>query len=377
MATPGTGGRLAILGAGHAHMEVIRRLRPLTHAGVEVTIVDQDDFWYSGLATGMLGGQYEVEHDRISVETLARRVGARFLRDRVTQVDPAARVVHLTGGASLAYDVASLDLGSCVPVDRVEGLGSNAFLAKPIRRLAKLRADLTRRVQPGNGRPGQPPRILVIGGGATACEIALNLRALADRLKAQASITLVTSGDRLLSSFPESASRTLTELLDRRAVAVRTGDTVARVEPDAAVLSSGGRIDYDLVVAAIGLVAPPVISQIGLPTNDEGRLLLDPFLRSVQEPTLFAGGDCATLEGVNLPQIGVVAVRQARVLAHNLRATILGGRLRRYRPQRRWLQILNLGDGTGLACWGAFSLRGRAMLAWKDLLDRNFLRQLR
>ncbi|WP_169976930.1 NAD(P)/FAD-dependent oxidoreductase [Tautonia rosea] len=377
MARRAAGRRLAILGAGHAHLDVIRRLRPLTHAGVEVTIVDQDDFWYSGLATGMLGGQYEVEHDRISVETLAKRVGARFIRDRITQVDPTARVVHLAGGKALSYDVASLDLGSGVPVDRVEGLGLNAFPAKPIRRLAKLRADLTRRVQPGNGRPPQPPRILVIGGGATACEIALNLRALADRLNAQAFITLVTSGDRLLNTFPESASQTITDLLHHRAITVRSRVAVDRVEPGEAVLSGGDRIGYDLVVAAIGLVAPPLIGRLGLPTSNEGRLLLDPFLRSIQEPTLFAGGDCATLDRTNLPRIGVVAVRQARVLAHNLRATFLGGRLRRYRPQRRWLQILNLGDGTGLACWGPFSFRGRAMLAWKDLLDRSFLNQFR
>ncbi|MEW4569032.1 FAD-dependent oxidoreductase [Tautonia sp. JC769] len=371
------GRRLAILGAGHAHMDVIRTLRPLTRAGIEATVVDQDDFWYSGLATGMLGGQYEVEQDRISVETLARRVGARFLRDRVTRVDPAARVVHLAGGGSLAYDVASLDLGSCVPLDRVDGLASHAFPAKPIRRLAKLRADLTRRVRHGDGRPAQPPHILIIGGGATACEIALNLRALADRLDAEVTITLATSGDRILSGFPESAARTIGALLDRRAIAVRTASAVDRVEPDAAVLSRGGRIAYDLVVAAHGLVAPPIIGQIGLPTSDDGRLLLDPYLRSIREPTLFAGGDCATLDGEDLPRIGVVAVRQARVLAHNLCATLLGGRLRRYRPQRRWLQILNLGDGTGLACWGAFSHRGRCMLAWKDLLDRRFLRRYR
>jgi NADH dehydrogenase FAD-containing subunit len=378
--TSANGRRLAIIGAGHVHVELIRRLGPIVDAGAEVTVVEPEDFWYSGLATGMLGGRYEVERDRVDVESLTRRAGARFVRDRVEAIEPAARVAHLAGGGSLHYDLAALDLGSRVPVDRIEGLAQHAFAVKPIRRLAELRADLSRRVRSrgeGDGKEDGPPRVLLVGGGATACEMAGNLRALADHLHSTISVTIVTSGDRLLRSFPEGASRAAVDSFERRGeIAIRTGSPVDRVEPGEAVLADGDRIGFDVVVAAIGLTAPPLVARLGLPTSDDGRLLIDPRLRSIAEPSIFAGGDCATLVGVDLPRIGVVAIRQAPVLAHNLRASLLGRPLRSYRPRRNHLLILNLGDGTGLAVYGPFWHRGRSMLWWKDALDRSFLRRL-
>ncbi|QDV34787.1 NAD(P)/FAD-dependent oxidoreductase [Tautonia plasticadhaerens] len=382
------GRRLAIFGAGHVHVELIRRLGPIARAGAEVTIVEPEDFWYSGLATGVLGGRYEVELDRVDVARLARRAGAWLIRDRVEEIDPAARVARLAGGGTLGYDLAALDLGSTVPADRVPGLAEHAFAVKPIRRLAELRADLARRfrarplgdgdahARDPDGGDG-PLRVLVIGGGATACELAGNVRALAERHRAPIAVTLASSGARLLPGFPEGAARAVSEALGRWAgITVRTGSTVDRVGPGEAVLAGGDRLPFDVAIAANGLTAHPLVARLGLPTSEGGRLLIDPHLRSVAEPTLFAGGDCATLAGVDLPRIGVVAIRQAPVLAHNLLASLRGRPLRRYRPRRHHLLILNLGDGTGLACFGPLWHRGRAMLWLKEVLDCSFLRRL-
>jgi NADH dehydrogenase FAD-containing subunit len=65
------------------------------------------------------------------------------------------------------------------------------------------------------------------------------------------------------------------------------------------------------------------------------------------------------------------------VLLHNLGAVLDGDPLRRYRPQRRALLILNLGDGTGLATWGGFAWRGRAAFWLKDRIDRRWLASVR
>ena len=363
---------LLIVGAGHAHLEVIRRLG---RAGVGewVTIVEPEDFWYSGLATGMLGGRYAVDQDRVDAASVAARVGARFVRGRVVAMDPEAQTATVDWGEVIDYEVASLDVGSRVPVERVRGMAEHAFTVKPIRRLAELRADLGRRFRAAKGsRPG-PIRVLVVGGGPTACEVAANLVALADRNRAAVVVTLCVSGDRLIRRFPEGASESVAETLEGRGVAVRYRTPVRRVEADAAVLDSGERVGFDVAIGAIGLVPSALVASLGLPTTDDGSLVVDEYLRCVCSPTLFAGGDCAAPVGLELEKIGVVAVRQAKVLAYNLRATLAGRPLRRYRPRRRHLLILNLGDGTGLARWGSYWYRGRSMLWWKDALDRAFL----
>ena len=69
-------------------------------------------------------------------------------------------------------------------------------------------------------------------------------------------------------------------------------------------------------------------------------------------------------------------MREAPVLFHNLLAFLGRHRrasLRAFKPQRSFLLVLNLGDGTGLAIWRRFSWHGRAAFWLKDFLDRRFL----
>src|SRR5947209_4469363 len=60
-------GRVVLLGAGHAHLDAIRHARSFTRRGFDLTVVAPGPFWYSGLATGMLGGEYAPEDDQIDV----------------------------------------------------------------------------------------------------------------------------------------------------------------------------------------------------------------------------------------------------------------------------------------------------------------------
>jgi hypothetical protein len=46
---------------------------------------------------------------------------------------------------------------------------------------------------------------------------------------------------------------------------------------------------------------------------------------------------------------------------------------RAFHPQRRFLQILNMGDGTGLAARGHWVWHGKLTLRLKDWIDRRFV----
>jgi NADH dehydrogenase FAD-containing subunit len=129
----------------------------------------------------------------------------------------------------------------------------------------------------------------------------------------------------------------------------------------------------DVVVLATGLVPPPLLRRAGLPTDERGALRVEAPLHAVGDARVFGGGDCIAFGPRPLPRIGVHAVRQAPVLAHNLAASLDGRPLRPYRPQRRALLILNLGDGRGLATWGPLSWYGRGPFRLKDAIDRRWL----
>lgn len=51
--------------------------------------------------------------------------------------------------------------------------------------------------------------------------------------------------------------------------------------------------------------------------------------------------------------------------------------LAEYKPQKRYLAILNLGDGIALSTWGPFWWSGRSGMYLKDFIDRRFLQGYR
>jgi len=124
-------------------------------------------------------------------------------------------------------------------------------------------------------------------------------------------------------------------ILGRQGVAVNGG----------AILENGEEIRADLVLAATGVDPPDVFARSGLATGDHGALWVDRHLRSPNDHRIFGGADAVAFRGNPLPRFGVLAIRQGPVLFHNLRATLRGQQLSSYRPQRRYLYVLDLGDG--------------------------------
>lgn len=360
---------MLLVGAGHAHLLVLLEARRLLRAGCKPTLVEPGLSWYSGLATGMLGGAYGHDEDVVDPAPLAAARGVRFVRGRLAGLDAAARVATLDDGATLPYDVLSLNLGSEVATGAIEGAG-RAFAVKPIATLWALRRWVEERRGP-DGTAGAR-RVTVVGGGATGCEVAANVAVLGG-----VAVRLVSSGERLLPAAPAGAARAVAAALAERGVECLTSTRVRAVEADAVLTDDGRRLGTDAVVLATGLVPPRVNAALGLPLAGDGGLLVDATLASTGSPRVFGAGDCIHLDGHDLPRLGVYGVREAPVLLHNLVATLEGRPLRRYRPQRRALSILNLGRGEALALRGRWWWRGRLAMRLKDRLDRRFLERFR
>lgn len=357
--------RVVLIGAGHAHLYSLKRSAEFAHRGIELIAIAPEIFWYSGLATGVLGGHYAPEQDQVDVESLVTRggEGGRFIRDRVTSIDPRAKSVRLASGDTLSYDVLSLNLGS--ETRSFCGEAEGVFAIKPLRNLWRLRQALE-----AARAAGEKPRVLVAGGGASGCEIAANVRAL---VGAEAEVIILAQGDNIAPAFARRAAAALRRWLAARGIVVRAGSEVSHLEGKVAVTRTGERHAFDFLVNATGLHPPAILAETGLPVSDRGELLVDDCLCSTGDPNVFGGGDCVRLRDHELAKIGVYAVRAAPILFHNLLATLEGRPLRAFHPQRHFLLILNLGDGRGLASWRNLYWLGRAAFWLKDRIDRDFL----
>ncbi len=354
---------IALAGGGHANLHALRRTGELTRRGFDVVLVDPSEhLYYSGMATGVLSGSYRPGENRIGIRHLVERGGGRFVRGRVAEVLYRDRLLLLEDGRTVGYDAVSFCLGS-------ETRGEDgAVPVKPVSNLERVRERLLA------AEPDAASQVVIVGGGAAGCEVAVNLAALSLEAGAGVKITLVEAAPDLLPTSPKAARRIMRAHLKGLGVGVILGRR-AVAKDGVAVLEDGEGVRADLLLAATGVVPPGVFARSGLATGEDGALWVDRHLRSPNDHRIFGGGDAVAFRGGRLPQFGVYAVRQGPVLYHNLQAALRGEPLSPYRPQRRYLYVLDLGDGTGLAIYGPLTNRGRPALWVKHLIDRRFVRE--
>ncbi|HUI46006.1 MAG TPA: FAD-dependent oxidoreductase [Nitrospirota bacterium] len=267
----------------------------------------------------------------------------------------------------MAYDVASFNIGSTVALERLSVARENVFPVKPITNLLKARYFITSLAS------DKLPDILVIGGGPSGLEIAGNVWKLVNGLGRTARITVVP-GRRLLNGFPDKASGIARASLEERGIAVLDGVKAAAIEDGSVRLSTGKTMAFDTCFVATGVEPPPLFKESGLPSGKTGGLLVNAHLQSIARPELFCGGDCVDFKDQQLAKIGVYAVRENPILFHNILQSLENGPLKIYRPQKQFLLIFNLGDGTGLLLRGDVIWRGRIAMRLKNYIDRKFMK---
>ena len=77
-----------------------------------------------------------------------------------------------------------------------------------------------------------------------------------------------------------------------QSISLREQCRVMKVEADSVVLGSG-RIPADIIIWAGGFRASSLARQAGVRVNAQNQILVDPYLRSLSHPNIFAVGDAA------------------------------------------------------------------------------------
>lgn len=364
---------LVLVGGGHAHVEVLHRWARAPVPGVRLSLVVDDPVAvYSGMVPGFVAGRYTRGDLEIDVRPLARRAGARCIVAAAVALDAAQRRLTLEDGASIGYETVSLDVGSAVGGLDVPGVREHALPTRPI-------GLFVRRIEAivGRARGAGGFRLVIVGAGAGGVELAF---AFATRLRTAGTrdveVLLLEAGPRVLPGYPARAARLVEAAAAERGVRIVTGARVRGADARSLALAEGEPLRHDALVWVVGAASLPLLRDAGLETDADGFVRVGPTLQCVGREDAFAVGDCASwAAGPPLPKAGVYAVRQGPVLAHNLRARARGRPLRRYRPQRDFLTLLNLSDGTAIAAKWGLATRGAWTMRLKDRIDRRFVRR--
>lgn len=360
---------LILVGGGHSHVQLLRRfaMAPLP-ADVRVSlVVDRPVATYSGMVPGRVAGDYTDEALEIDLVPLARKARARLILSPASHLDAGARRLHLPGRPPLAYDLLSLNIGSTVLGGLDPDVAAFALPTRPIGRFVeRLEARLA-------ALPPGPVAAVVVGAGAGGVELAFCIEARLRKMGHPAEVTLISAQPEPLAGQP-AAARQVRAAAAARGVRLVLGERVVVVGPSSVTTSSGSQFPHQLLLWVTGAMAHPFGLDSGLPTDGRGFIQVRDDLSVLGHDDLFAAGDCAILASwPEQPRAGVYAVREGPVLEANLRARLMGRRTEDYRPQRDFLALFNLGDGTAIAARNGLAARGRWAFALKDWIDRRFM----
>ncbi|WP_426033888.1 selenide, water dikinase SelD [Cypionkella sp. TWP1-2-1b2] len=352
---------LVLVGGGHAHALVARMWAMNPLPGVRLTLINPDPAApYTGMLPGLIAGHYARDEIMIDLVRLARFANARLILDRVTAIDRESRRLHLANRPPICYDLCSIDIGITSDLPDIPGFTKFAHAAKPLGDFAFQWAEFVARALPA-------PQITVIGAGVGGVELAL---AAKHRLPA-AHVTLLEQGPTALPAIGRGARSALLAHLVRAKITLITNAKPAEIQATAVTLSDGTRLPSDFTLAVAGSRPQAWLGQTGLSLH-HGFLTVSDILQT-SDPAIFAAGDCAHLPFAPRPKAGVYAVRAAPILLYNLRVSLLGQRLKSFKPQRDYLKLISTGHKSAVADKWSLPLDGAWLWRWKDRIDRTFM----
>ncbi|MFN4358685.1 FAD-dependent oxidoreductase [Sphingopyxis alaskensis] len=360
--------RMVLAGGGHAHLAVLADWIGAPPEGTERWLVTSHRHTaYSGMLPGWIAGAYPAEALTIDLEPLARLAGARLVIADVVGLDPDRRLLELSTGVRLGFDLLSLATGGESDISHLAALGDRLLPVRPVQPfMARWEAFL-------GGRQGRvATRVAVVGGGAAGVELALAAeQSLRRRLGGKTKVALVAPRDTLLAGHNQAVRRRASDLLRARGIAFHDGHAAGA--PDGLMLPDGTALAFDAVIAATGSRPPGWIADTGLAVREGGFVAVGSDLRSASHPDIFAAGDIVSRSDRRVERSGVHAVKAGPVIAANLKAVLAGTATRDYIPRRRTLYLLATGDERAILSWGRLTAGGHLVWRLKDWIDRRFV----
>ena len=335
-----------VLGGGFAGLAAVGELARLARQGradLHVRLVDRRSHSiFSPLLPDLITvrvGEGAIAHP---LAEHCRRLGVAFSCAEVRGIDPVGRRVETDQGP-LEADCLIVCLGCETNYFGDERRAACAPGLKPWAVGAAIRHRALALIA---SPEGEPPALLVVGGGYTGFEVASQLAVLASRalgrpyreLPEACPVVIVERSDEVLRNCSPAIRAWSLGMLRDFGVQVRTGVSVASCEADgAARLSDGTEFGRALVVWCAGVTPGPVAARLEVARTAGGRLAVDEHLRLAGADNAFAAGDVAgpMQPGADRPLRMSVQFSLAggRCAARNAVRALLGDPLRPFAPR--------------------------------------------
>lgn len=363
---------ILVVGGGYAGFYTAWKLeKKLRRGEARVIVVDPRPYMtYQPFLPEVLAGSVESRHAAVSLRRHLRRT--RVIAGRVTAIDHANRTATVRPSVGpafpLGYDIVVVTAGAVTRKLAVPGLAEHAIGMKHVEEAVAIRDRLlTAFDQAATLEPGPLRRRLLtvtfVGGGFSGAEGFGELLSLATSLlrsypelsPAELNFHLVEARDRILPEVSDRPGRWVVRSLEKRGARVHLNAELVSARDGHVVLSTGAEFDSELIVWTVGNAANPMVrSHTDLPIDQHGMLAVRADLAAKRS-------GAATVSNAQN------AVRQGRLLAKNIVATLRGRNPKPY-VHHSLGTVATLGLGQGIFQFHGLVIKG--FPAW--LMHRGY-----
>jgi NADH dehydrogenase len=343
--------RIVILGGGFAGMRTAQRLEEELRGDASVSIAlvsNTNALLFTPMLAEVAGSSLEPSHISTPLRTTLHRT--EFIRGDVREIDVDRQMVVVADNSLEAgglfqrefrYDHLVLALGAVSNYLGMANVEKFAFNFKSLLDAIHIRNHIIEMFERADREPEASARVplltfVVAGGGFAGVELAGAINDFAHGILAdypnlhpeELSTVLVHSRDRILPELSESLARYAQAKMTERGVRFSLNSRLADAQPGMVILSDG-MIPAATLVWTAGTAPNPLLKSLPVEKDKRGAVIVDSMLAVPGRAGMWALGDCAAVTdaktGAPCPPTAQFALREAELLAKNIRATLVGG----------------------------------------------------
>ena len=286
--------RYVIIGNSAAAVGCIEGIRQKDKDGGITVISNEPYHTYSRpLISYLLLGKTDAERMKYRPDDFYEKNGVTLLLSETAEkIDSLNKLVILKSGKEIPYDRLMVAAGSAPVVPPIDGFDSvnNRFTFMTIDDALALEKKINK-----------DSKVLVMGAGL------IGLKCVEGILDKVSDVTVVDLASRILPSIlDEEGSQIVFNHLQKKGVKFILGDGAVKFEANSALLSSGRKVDFDVLVTAAG-VRPntKLLKDIGAEVN-RGIVINSRGETSV--PDIYSAGDCTETTDISSGDTKIMAL---------------------------------------------------------------------
>jgi NADH dehydrogenase len=341
------------LGGGFAGMRVAEYLEQQLGASVAITLVSETNaLLFTPMLAEVAGSSLEPSH--ITTPLRSSLHSTEFIRARVAGIDLAARRAILANKPAgsgedpkhIPYDHLVLALGAVSNYLGMANLEKYSFNFKTLLDAIRIRNHVIEMFERADREPDPSLRkpiltFVIAGGGFAGIEVAGALNDFARGILAdypnlnseELNVIVVHSRDRILPELSESLARYAQRRMEDRGVVFRLNTRLTDAHVGTVFLGDSEIRAHTLVWTA-GTAPNPLLKSLPVEKDKRGAVVVDHTLAVPGHPGIWALGDCAAVQdaqtGQSCPPTAQFALREAELLARNIKAELEGSPLRKF-----------------------------------------------